>query len=61
MAGIGRCGDFLAFQRYEGIVPDIYTVAKGLTGSYVPMSAVGFHKDIHNYFRKNGLGWGTTF
>ena len=47
MSGLGRCGEMLAFQRYPGIVPDIYTVAKGLSGSFIPLSAVGFNKDIH--------------
>ena len=46
MAGIGRCGEMFAFQTYDGIVPDIFTCAKGLSGSYLPLSAVGFRKDI---------------
>lgn len=46
MAGIGRCGEMFAFQTYDGIVPDMFTCAKGLSGSYLPLSAVGFRKDI---------------
>lgn len=46
MAGIGRCGEMFAFQTYDGVVPDIFTCAKGLSGSYLPLSAVGFRKDI---------------
>jgi taurine--2-oxoglutarate transaminase len=46
MAGIGRCGEMFAFQSYEGLTPDIFTCAKGLSGSYLPLSAVGFRKDI---------------
>jgi taurine---2-oxoglutarate transaminase len=46
MAGIGRCGEMFAYQTYDGIVPDIFTCAKGLSGSYLPLSAVGFRKDI---------------
>jgi len=61
MAGLGRCGDMFAYQTYDGIVPDIFTCAKGLSGSYLPLSATGFRSDIHNYFKTNPLGWGTTF
>lgn len=61
MAGIGRCGEMFAFQSYEGLTPDIFTCAKGLSGSYLPLSAVGFRKDIQDFFRTNPLGWGTTY
>ena len=61
MAGIGRCGEMFAFQSYEGIVPDIFTMAKGLSGSYLPLSAVGFRKDIQDFYRTNAIGWGTTY
>lgn len=61
MAGIGRCGELFAFQSYEGLTPDIFTCAKGLSGSYLPLSAVGFRKDIQDFFRTNPLGWGTTY
>ncbi len=37
------------------------TVAKGLSGSFLPLSAVGFRKDIQDFFRTNPLGWGTTY
>lgn len=46
MVGLGRCGEMFAYQTYNGIVPDIFTCAKGLSGSYLPLSAVGFRKDI---------------
>lgn len=46
MVGLGRCGEMFAYQTYDGVVPDIFTCAKGLSGSYLPLSAVGFRKDI---------------
>lgn len=61
MVGLGRAGEMFAFQTYDGIVPDIFTCAKGLSGSFLPLSAVGFRKDIQDFFRKNPLGWGTTY
>lgn len=61
MVGLGRVGEMFGFQTYDGLVPDIFTCAKGLSGSYIPLSAVGFRKDIQDYFRTNALGWGTTY
>lgn len=61
MVGLGRCGEMFAFQTYDGIVPDILTCAKGLSGSFLPLSAVGFKKEIQDYFKTNALGWGTTY
>ena len=37
--GIGRTGTFFAFEQW-GAVPDIVTVAKALSGGYVPVGAV---------------------
>lgn len=61
MAGVGRCGEMFGYQCYEGVQPDIFTCAKGLSGSYLPLSAVGFRTDIQNFFRTTPLGWGTTY
>jgi len=61
MAGVGRCGEMFAFQTYDGVVPDIFTCAKGLSGSYLPLSAVGFSKSIQDFYRTNAIGWGTTY
>jgi ornithine--oxo-acid transaminase len=37
--GVGRTGTFFAFEQW-GVVPDIVTVAKALSGGYVPVGAV---------------------
>ncbi len=37
--GLGRTGRFFTFQ-YESVVPDIITLAKGLSGGYVPLGAI---------------------
>jgi len=39
ICGFGRLGAWLGVER-EGVVPDIATVAKGLTSAYAPMGAV---------------------
>jgi taurine--2-oxoglutarate transaminase len=61
MVGFGRTGEMFSFQMFPGLVPDIFTCAKGLSGSFLPLSAVGMRKDIQDYFRTNALGWGTTY
>ncbi|MFG1811038.1 aspartate aminotransferase family protein [Streptomyces sp. NPDC049040] len=37
--GIGRTGAFYAYQHEEGVEPDLVTVAKTLSGGYVPVGA----------------------
>ncbi|MGH3170811.1 MAG: aspartate aminotransferase family protein, partial [Trebonia sp.] len=39
-SGFGRTGDFFAYQHEDGLVPDIITVAKALSGGYVPVGAM---------------------
>jgi ornithine--oxo-acid transaminase len=37
--GMGRTGDFFAYQHEEGVEPDLVCVAKALSGGYVPVGA----------------------
>ncbi|MFF8281559.1 aspartate aminotransferase family protein [Streptomyces albus] len=37
--GIGRTGDFFAYQHEDGVDPDLVCVAKSLSGGYVPVGA----------------------
>jgi len=39
-AGFGRTGRFFSYQHEEGVQPDIITVAKALSGGYVPVGAM---------------------
>jgi adenosylmethionine-8-amino-7-oxononanoate aminotransferase len=61
MTGFGRTGELWAFEHFEGVVPDIVTSAKGLTGAIMPMSLVGVREKIKQYFHKQPLGWGATY
>src|SRR5262245_34547492 len=60
MAGFGRTGKLFAFE-HGGIVPDIVTMAKGLTSSYVPLGAVGLSRRIAEHFKKNVFWGGLTY
>jgi taurine--2-oxoglutarate transaminase len=44
-----------------GVVPDILTMAKGLTSSAVPLGAMGVRRKIADYFRDNVFWGGLTY
>ena len=44
MSGFGRTGEWLAVNHWD-VVPDMITMAKGLTSSYLPLGAVGMRPD----------------
>jgi taurine---2-oxoglutarate transaminase len=60
MCGFGRTGKLFAFEHY-GIVPDILTMAKGLSSSYVPLGAMAISDPIADHFRKNVFWGGLTY
>ncbi len=60
MCGFGRTGKMFAFE-HAGIVPDIVTLAKGLTSSYVPLGCMGVNDRIAAHFRKNVFWGGLTY
>ena len=57
--GFGRTGAMFACEK-AGIVPDIMTVGKGLTGGLLPMSAALVSDAIYDTFRADG-GRSRTF
>lgn len=60
MAGFGRTGKMFAFEHGE-IVPDILTMAKGLTSAYAPLGAMGVSDRIAEHFKKNMFWGGLTY
>ena len=58
--GFGRTGSMFACQR-AGIVPDIMTVGKGITGGYMPLSAAIVSDTIYDSFRNIDDGRDRTF
>jgi taurine---2-oxoglutarate transaminase len=60
MAGFGRTGEWFAVNHWN-VVPDIITMAKGLTSAYVPMGAVGMRRVIADHFRENVFQGGLTY
>jgi beta-alanine--pyruvate transaminase len=49
ITAFGRVGAAFAAERF-GVVPDIITVAKGLTNGVIPMGAVLVRREIHDAF-----------
>src|SRR5512147_839597 len=45
MAGFGRTGKWFAIEHW-GVTPDLMTMAKGLTSSYLPLGAVAMNHAI---------------
>ena len=60
MTGFGRTGKMFAFQ-HSNIIPDIVTMAKGLTCGYIPLGAVGLRAPIARHFGENVFWGGLTY
>jgi taurine--2-oxoglutarate transaminase len=60
MAGFGRTGEWFAVDHWK-VVPDLVTMAKGLTASYVPLGAVGMRRGIAEHFRDRVFYGGLTY
>lgn len=66
MCGWGRTGKLFAFEHSSGdgkpgIVPDICTMAKGLTSSYMPLGVMAVSDRIAKHFRENVFWGGLTY
>jgi predicted acetylornithine/succinylornithine family transaminase len=48
--GMGRTGKWFAYQHYDGFVPDIITIAKGIAGG-LPMGAMIARNEVADYFK----------
>ena len=60
MSGFGRCGEWFAIDRWK-IVPDLITMAKGLTSAYVSLGAVGLRRSLADYFKDKVFYGGLTY
>jgi taurine--2-oxoglutarate transaminase len=60
MSGFGRTGRWFAVEHW-GVVPDMITMAKGLTSAYAPLGAVGMKPTIHEFFRDRVFHSGLTY
>jgi taurine--2-oxoglutarate transaminase len=60
MSGFGRTGEWFAIDHWK-VVPDLMTMAKGLTSAYVPLGAVGMRRAIAEHFKDRVFYGGLTY
>ncbi|MGB8907659.1 MAG: aminotransferase class III-fold pyridoxal phosphate-dependent enzyme [Candidatus Cybelea sp.] len=60
MTGFGRTGEAFAAQRF-GVIPDMFTFAKGVTSAYVPLGGVAMREPLAKHFDNHPLPSGHTF
>jgi taurine--2-oxoglutarate transaminase len=60
MSGFGRTGRWWAVDHW-GVVPDLLTMAKGLTASYLPLGAVAMRQHIADSFTDRPFFGGLTY
>ena len=60
MSGFGRTGKWFAVDHWN-VVPDMITMAKGLTSGYVPLGAIALSKRITDVLDKQMLWAGLTY
>jgi taurine--2-oxoglutarate transaminase len=60
MAGFGRTGKWFAVDHWD-VVPDIMTMAKGLTSAYAPLGAVAMKPEIAAAFDETVFESGLTY
>jgi taurine--2-oxoglutarate transaminase len=60
MCGLGRTGRWFAVDHWS-VVPDMITMAKGLTSAYLPLGALALSEKLAAYFDKNVFFGGLTY
>jgi taurine---2-oxoglutarate transaminase len=60
MSGFGRTGEWFAIDHWK-VVPDLMTMAKGITSSYIPLGAVGMRRKIADHFKDKMFPGGLTY
>ncbi len=60
MSGFGRTGKWFAMDHWD-VVPDILTMAKGLSGAYIPLGATVVRKHIGDRFKEQFFSHGATY
>lgn len=60
MSGFGRTGKWFAVEHWD-VIPDIITMAKGLTSAYAPLGAVAMKPEIAAAFDERVFESGLTY
>src|SRR5258707_8820476 len=60
MSGFGRTGKWFATEHWQ-VVPDIMTIAKGMTSSSLPLGGVLMRQKVASYFEDHLFYGGLTY
>jgi len=60
MTGLGRTGEWFAVDHWK-VVPDILTMAKGITSAYLPLGVVAINEKIAKTFDDRVFSGGLTY
>jgi taurine--2-oxoglutarate transaminase len=60
MSGFGRTGKWFAVEHWD-VLPDMITMAKGLTSAYAPLGAVAIKPEIAAAFNEHAFESGLTY
>jgi taurine--2-oxoglutarate transaminase len=60
MTGFGRTGKWFAIEHWDTI-PDVITMAKGITGGYVPLAATSMRPSVADRFMEKQWVHGHTY
>jgi taurine--2-oxoglutarate transaminase len=60
MTGFGRTGKWFGVDHWA-VVPDLMTMAKGLTSGYAPLGAVAMRSEIAEHFNERAYQSGLTY
>ena len=60
MSGFGRTGKWFAVDNWD-VVPDLISMAKGLTSGYAPLGAVAMRPEIAEFFNERVYQGGLTY
>ena len=60
MSGWGRTGEWFGVDNWN-VVPDVITMAKGITQGYVPLGAIVVNQKIADYYEDKMFMYGLTY
>ena len=61
MTGFGRTGKWFAIEHWDGVVPDVITMAKGITAGYVTLGATSMRGWVAKEFESKQFVHGHTY
>jgi taurine--2-oxoglutarate transaminase len=61
ICGFGRVGKWFSYQLYDGVLPDLMAIGKGMNGCILPVGGVVASKEIAEIFERDRWYSGSTW